>query len=84
MCGALRYIGRESVGYIFVCICIYICVFFCFVLGVCDIYVFTIHMGYVFLGLGYIQKVRMIVHDRGCSIHMRLCFIQIFIHKCIG
>ena len=82
-CGILE--GRVWVIYlcVYVCIYIYICVVF-FFLGVCGIYVFTIHMGYVFLGLGYIQKVRMIVHDRGCSIHMRLCFIQIFIHKCIG
>ena len=44
MCGALRYIGREDGGYI---ICMCVCVYVFFLLGVCDIYVFTIHVTYV-------------------------------------
>ena len=81
MCGALRYIGREDGGYI---ICMCVCVYVFFLLGVCDIYVFTIHVTYVFLGLSYIQKVRMIIHNSRCIIHMGLCSIQIVIHKCMG
>ena len=37
MCGALRYIGREDGGYI---ICMCVCVYVFFLLGVYDIYVF--------------------------------------------
>ena len=77
-CDALE--GRVWVIYM----CAYVCIMFFFPLDVCGVCIFTIHVGYVFLGLGFIQKVRMIIHDRGCNIHMRLCFIQIFIHKCIS
>ena len=80
-CAAVCLLDR-GVWVIYVYVCVYICFFL--LLGVCGIYVFTIHVSYVFLGLGYIQKVRVIIHDRGCSIHMGLCSIQVVIHKCVS
>ena len=56
--------GGERV--IYLCICIYVCmcvyIFFFFSL-VCGMYVYSIHMTYVFGCLSLIQKVRVIVYE---------------------
>ena len=62
-------------------VCMHVCIFY---LCVCSIYVFPVYVMNVFLGVGSIHKVRVIMYDRGFSIHMGLCIIQIVIHKYMG